>query len=59
MIYPILNIKLDDLAFDDYEAFEKRFYELLEHLKGLKLISSAILNVNHKRTFMWSENDSK
>ena len=57
MIYPILNIQLDDLSFDDFEAYEKRFYELFEHLKGLHLISYAILNVNHKRTFMWVEKE--
>ncbi len=53
MIMQNLNIQLDNLNFDDYEAFEKRFYELLEHLKGLNLINHAILNVNRKRTFMW------
>ena len=59
MICPIVNIQLDNLSFDVYEDFEKGFYELFEHLKELKLISYAILNVNHKRTFMWSENDDK
>ncbi len=59
MIYPMVNIQLDNLSFDDHEVFEKRFYELFEHLKGLKLISYAILNVNHKRKFMWGENDDK
>ncbi len=53
MIMPDLNIQLDNLNFDDYEAFEKRFYELFEHLKGLDLINHATLNVNRKKVFTW------
>lgn len=53
MIMPNLNIQLNDLHFDDYEAFEKRFYELFEHLKGLHLINHATLNVNRKKVFTW------
>ena len=41
MIYPMVNIQLDNLSFDDHEVFEKRFYELFDHLKELKLISYA------------------
>lgn len=53
VIMPNLNIKLDNLRFDNYTDFEKRFYELFEHLKGLNLIGYAILNVNRKRIFIW------
>lgn len=53
MIWPMVNIQLDDLEFNDREAFEKRFYELLEHMKALDLIYSATLNINGKRTTVW------
>ncbi len=59
IILPNLNIQLDNLSFDDYTAFEKRFYELLEHLKGLNLITHAILNVNNKREFMWEDSKNQ
>lgn len=53
-IVPVVNIDLDDLEFDDYEAFEKRFYELFEHLKALGIITSASLDVNQKNIFNWN-----
>ena len=53
MIFAILNIKIENTEFDDYEAFEKRFYELFEHLKGLDLITDASLTINNKRAFDW------
>ena len=53
LIIPIVNIELEDLYFNDYEAFEKRFYELFEHLKALNIISYAKLNVNKKNIFKW------
>ena len=58
MIMPNLNIQLDDLHFDDYESFEKRFYELFEHLKGLHLIKHATLNVNRKKVFTWQYDEN-
>lgn len=58
-IVPVVNIDLDDLEFDDYEAFEKRFYELFEHLKGLGLITSARLDVNQKNIFNWNSGQNR
>ena len=54
MIMPKVNIEVDgELVFDDYEAFEKRFHEVFEYLKGRDVIGSALLRVNGKRTFVW------
>ena len=53
-IFPILNIKIENTEFDEYEAFEKRFYELFEYLKGLDLITNATLTINGKRAFSWT-----
>ena len=42
VIDPDVNIKYDNLMFDDYEAFENRFYEILEDMKSKNII--RILN---------------
>ena len=54
-IMPQLNVRLDDLKFDDYPAFEKRFYELLDDLKARQLLNYAVLKVNGRKIFRWQE----
>ena len=53
IIMPEVNIKMDNLVFDDYDAFEKRFYEVFEELKVRDIIVSASLKANGKTIFTW------
>ena len=55
IIMPEVNIQLDDLCFDDFDAFERRFYEVLDYLKKLDIIGCASLRVNGKQTFIWPD----
>lgn len=54
-IYSKLNIYLPVEYFDNFDDFNKRYYELLNELDNKNLICSAILNINNKRMFWKSE----
>ncbi|MDE5853661.1 MAG: hypothetical protein K2H19_01175, partial [Ruminococcus sp.] len=54
-IYSELNIFLPIEYFDDFDNFNKRYYELLNEIDNKNLICSALLNINDKRIFWKSE----
>lgn len=54
-INPIVNIKLDNLIFNDFEPFKKRFFEVFEYLKSMDIIDYASLRVNGEVIFFWPE----
>lgn len=54
-IMPCVNIKLENLHFDNYDLFEKRFFEVLEYLKELDIVVSASMRVNGKQTYNWPD----
>lgn len=56
MIGTNVNISYENLAFDAYEQFEARFYEIFEELKEKKLLRCAQLERNGKKIFDWDEN---
>lgn len=54
-ISPICNVKFDNLFFDDYEAFERRYFEILHEMTERKILRHARLNVNREIRHEWEE----
>ena len=54
-ISPICNVKFDDLYFDDYEAFERRYFEIFHEMWARKIIRRASLNVNRETKHIWED----
>lgn len=54
-ISPICNIKFDDLYFDDYDAFEKRYFEILNEMQVRKILRIARLSVNREIRHKWED----
>ena len=54
-IDPTVNIQLDNLVFNDFEAFKKRFFEVFEYLKSMDIINYATLKINREEIFHWPE----
>ena len=54
-ISPICNVKFDDLIFDDYEAFERRYFEIFNEMKSRNILRRAALNVNRETKHKWEE----
>ena len=52
---PVINIELDNLCFDDFEPFKKRFFEVLEFMKARDIVTYALLKINGKHTYQWPE----
>ena len=55
VIMPVINIELDNLCFDDFEPFKKRFFEVLEFMKARDIVTYALLKINGKHTYQWPE----
>lgn len=55
MIFPICNVRFDNLDFDDYEALEKRYFEILEIMIEKKIVRYAKLFVNRETRHSWEE----
>lgn len=56
--YISVNINAEErqyLAFDDYEALRKKFYDLFQKLSGQKKLRSALLRKNQEWIFHWSD----
>lgn len=53
-IEPVVNLDFDNLSFDDYSAFENRYYELLEELQRRQILEYAVMRVNGVRKHTWS-----
>ena len=54
-ISPICNVKFDDLFFDDYETFERRYFEILHEMQTRKILRRARLNVNRETKHKWED----
>ena len=52
-------MKFKNLEFDDFESFKRRFFEVLEYMKHMNIVSSAVLHVNGKRTYVWPESERR
>ena len=59
IIMPEVNVKFKNLEFDDFESFKRRFFEVLEYMKHMNIVSSAVLHVNGKRTYVWPESERR
>lgn len=55
VICPHLNVELDDLDFDDYELFYKRFMEIMDELIKKDLLLYAQITKNDKSIFQWEK----
>ncbi len=55
IITPLCNIKFDGLYFNDYEAFERRYFEILDEMRTRKILRRAQLNVNRKTKHQWED----
>ena len=53
-IEPLVNVEYDRLEFDDYNAFEARYFEIFEELKGKEILEYAVLRVNGVKKHTWS-----
>lgn len=53
LIYALVNAEYSGSGYDDYEEFEKRYYELFEELKAKGIIRSASLKRNGKELHSW------
>lgn len=53
-IEPQVNLDYDNLEFDDYNAFETRYYEIFEELKGKGILEYAVMRVNGIKKHTWS-----
>ncbi|MEZ3437428.1 MAG: hypothetical protein K1W18_00945 [Oscillospiraceae bacterium] len=54
-ITPLCNVKFDDLFFDDYDAFEQRYFEILDEMMARKILRRARLNVNREIKHSWED----
>lgn len=52
-IEPLVNMEFDNLEFDDFTAFEKRYYELFDELEEKDRLERAVLWVNDVRKHEW------
>ena len=59
IIMPEVNVKFKNLEFDAFESFKRRFFEVLEYMKHMNIVSSAVLHVNGKRTYVWPESERR
>lgn len=55
LISPLCNVKFDNLYFDDYDEFEKRYFEILHEMTERKILRRARLNVNRETKHSWEE----
>lgn len=54
-ITPLCNVKFDDLFFDDYAAFERRYFEILDEMRSRNILRRAQLSVNRERKHLWED----
>lgn len=54
-ISPLCNVRFDDLFFDDYDAFERRYFEILNEMRARKILRCARLSVNHETRHLWED----
>lgn len=52
-IFPNVNMRYDNLEFDDYDAFTERYYQLFEELKNKGIIRYAVLKRNKEKIHQW------
>lgn len=57
MIFPEVNVKYDNLFFDDLEEFKKAYDNLFEELKKKKIIRGASLEIDHKKVHRWEDSE--
>lgn len=54
-ISPICNSKFDNLFFDDYDEFERRYFEIFCEMQTRKILRRACLKVNRETKHSWED----
>lgn len=54
-ITPLCNVKFDNLFFDDYDAFERLYFEILDEMRARKILCRARLSVNRETEHLWED----
>ena len=55
IIFPICNLQFDDLSFDDFSAFEKRYFDIFRAMTEKNILHRARMTVNRETRHSWEE----